>query len=331
MQFDPERVDNYCPDDEITPRSSKGVTQALFARWEAVPGNIRGAILVVFATLCGTSMGAMIKVVGQRIPVFEILFIRQLFALILISPIIIRSWPTAFKTNIFKLYLMRGAFSFIAMSTGFIAVVNMPLAEVTAIGFVRTLFTTILAIIFLREVVGIRRWSVTFIGFIGVLIIVRPDAPGINGEFNLYAILALISAFFVATIMIILRKVSQIDKPSTIMMYQSIIVTLFMAGPAIWYWTTPTLPELILIVAIAALLSAMQWLYIQAYRVAEAVTVGQVEYVRLLFATAIGIIFFAEIPTLWTLVGASIIIGSTFYTVHRAAVRKREREEKEKS
>lgn len=316
MQFVPERISTYWLED-LLPECS--------GRWKKIPGNIRGAILVLLATLSGSIMGALIKVIGQRVPVFEILFIRQLFALLMVAPIIIKSGPKAFKTSVWKLYLLRGAFSFIAMSAGFTAVVYMPLAEVTAIGFVRTLFTTLLAIVFLREVVGIRRWSVTIIGFIGVLVIVRPD----TGEFNIYAILAIISAFFVAAIMIILRKVSQIDKPSTIMVYQSLLVTLFMAGPAWWYWTTPTLNEVLVIILIASLLSAMQWFYIQAYRVAEAVTVAQVEYVRLLFATGIGILFFSEIPTLWTLLGASIIVGSTFYTVHRSAVRKREREGKE--
>ncbi|MFD2205983.1 DMT family transporter [Kiloniella antarctica] len=313
MQFVPERVSTYWLDNFLP---------KFLGRWEAMPGNIRGAILVLLATFSGAVMGALIKVVGQRIPVFEILFIRQLFALILLSPVIIRSGPDAFKTSVWKLYLLRGVFSFVAMSAGFTAVVYMPLAEVTAIGFVRTLFTTLLAIVFLHEVVGIRRWSVTIIGFIGVLIIVRPDADGLN----IYAVMALVSAFFVAAIMVILRKLSQIDKPSTIMMYQSILITLFMMGPAIWYWQEPTLNELIIIVTIAALLSAMQWFYIQAYRVAEAVTVAQVEYVRLLFATGIGVMFFSEIPTLWTLGGASIIIASTFYTVHRSAVRKKERE-----
>jgi len=125
------------------------------------------------------------------------------------------------------------------MLTGFIAVVHLPLAEVTAISFVRTLFTTILAIFFLKEVVGVRRWSSVIVGFIGVLVIVRPETENIN----IYALLAIVSAFFVSSINILMRKLSQIESSSTIMAYQSIFVTLAMAGPAIYLWVTPTLDE----------------------------------------------------------------------------------------
>lgn len=86
--------------------------------------------------------------------------------------------------------------------TGFTAVVHLPLAEVTTISFVRTLFTTILAILFLKEVVGVRRWSSVIVGFIGVLVIVRPEPENINA----YALLAIASAFFVLSINIVTRK-----------------------------------------------------------------------------------------------------------------------------
>ena len=275
---------------------------------------------MLLASLCAATMGALIKHVGQTIPVFEILFIRQLFVLMFISPVLIRTWRTVFKTEHFRFHAMRGVFAVIAMSTGFTAVVNMPLAEVTAISFVRTLFATLLAIFFLSEKVGIRRWSVTITGFIGVLIIIRPDA----GEFNQYALFALTSSLFVAGIMILLRKLSQIDQPSTIITYQSVIVTAFMTGPALYYWVTPTWMELGLVLVIGGIMSVMQWLFIQAYKVAEASAIAPIEYVRLLFATILGIIFFSEVPTVWTFLGASIIICSTLYTAHRNAIKKQQ-------
>ncbi|WP_020591593.1 DMT family transporter [Kiloniella laminariae] len=312
--------------------------------WGAIPGNVRGSLLVLLAALSGACMGGLIKMIGQRIPVFEILFIRQLFAVSIIAPVVIRNWRTTFRTTLFRFHLLRGVCSGIAMSAGFTAVVHLPLAQVTAISFVRTLFTTLLAIIFLREVVGIRRWSVTIVGFIGVLIIIQPDLSSGSeavGETlltleaflaatttfvqeHLYALLALTGAFFVAAVMIILRKLSQVDKPSTIMAYQYSFITLYMIGPAIWFWVPPSLTDVLIIGVIAALMSLMHWLYIQAFRVAETVAVAPMEYSRLLFATGIGIVFFGEIPTVYTLSGAAIIIASTLYTIHRNALRKRQ-------
>ena len=286
--------------------------------WQSLGGNVQGSIWIILASLFGAVMGGVIKFVGQRIPVFEILFIRQICVLLIISPLLLRNPIKLFKTNKLKLHVMRGTFAAIAMITGFTALVHLPLAEATAISFAQTLFTTLLAIIFLKEAVGIRRWSVTIVGFIGVLIIIRPSTDSINE----YAILALISSLFVAGIIILLRRLAQTDNPSTIMAYQSLFVTVIMSGPAFYLWIMPTWLELALTLMIGVLMSAMQWVRIQGMKVAEAASVAPFEYIRLIFATLIGIIIFSEIPTIWTVTGSAIIIGSTLYTLKRNALRK---------
>ena len=285
--------------------------------WQSLEGNVQGSIWIILASLFGAVMGGVIKFVGQRIPVFEILFIRQVCVLLIISPLLLRNPVELFKTNKLKLHVMRGTFAAIAMITGFTALVHLPLAEATAISFAQTLFTTLLAIIFLKEAVGIRRWTVTIVGFIGVLIIIRPSAESINE----YAILALISSLFVAGIIIVLRRLAQTDTPSTIMAYQSLFITVIMCGPAFYFWIMPTWLELALTLMIGALMSAMQWVRIQGMKVAEAASVAPFEYIRLIFATLIGIIIFSEIPTVWTVIGSTIIIGSTLYTLKRNAAR----------
>lgn len=282
---------------------------------------MRASLWALLAAFVAVVMGALIKYVGQRIPVFEILFIRQLCVIAVISPIVVRDIAKVFRTKLIKFHILRGCCSAIAMTTGFTAVIFMPLAEVTAISFSRILFTTLLAIFILGEKVGTRRWAVTFTGFLGVLVILRPDA----GEINVYAVLALISALFVASIMIMLRKLSQVDKPSTIMAYQSVFITTLLAGPTYYFWVPLTLTEVALILVIGGLLSMMQWSYIRALKLAEAVVLAPLEYIRLLFATLIGMMVFSEVPTLWTISGAAIIIASTLYTVHRNAIRQKEK------
>ena len=292
--------------------------QIYFQRWQALPGNVRGSLIVLVASLASVVMSALIKHLGQTIPVIEILFVRQIIVLIIISPVIFRNLGSVFRSNAYSLHFLRAALSVIAMYTGFTAVVNMPLAEVTVITFARTLFTTILAIIFLKEVIGMRRWASIVIGFIGVLVIIRPDPDNIN----IYALMAIISALFVSGIHIVMRKLSQIDKPSMIMAFQSVFITLVMAVPTFYQWVTPTLDDMIYILVIGILMAVMQWLFIQALKAGEAAAIAPMEYVRLIYAGAIGVIFFAEIPTVWTLSGAAIIVGSTLYTMHRNAVTK---------
>jgi drug/metabolite transporter (DMT)-like permease len=293
----------------------------IYQRWLTLPGNARGSLIVLVASLLSVLMTSLIKHVGQSIPVIEILFIRQILVVVIISPVILKNIDTVFTTRVFRFHALRGSLSVIAMLTGFTAVVHLPLAEVTAISFVRTLFTTILAIFFLKEIVGVRRWSSVIVGFIGVLVIVRPEPDNINT----YALLAIASAFFVSCINIVMRKLAQIEKPSTIMAYQSIFVTLVMAGPAIYLWVTPTLDEVFFIVVIGGLMSLMQWIFIQAFKVGEAAAIAPMEYARLLYAVFIGIVFFAEVPTPWTLGGAGIIVASTLYTLHRNALKKRQK------
>lgn len=291
--------------------------QKYIQRWQALSGNIRGSIIILIASLVSVIMSSLIKHVGQTIPVIEILFFRQILVLMIISPVIFRNRATVFKSNIYGMHFLRASLSIFAMYLGFSAVVNMPLAEVTAISFARILFTTILAIIFLNEVIGIRRWSSIIIGFVGVLVVIRPDPDNIN----IFALMAIISALFVSAVQIILRKISQIDKPSTILVFHSVTITLVMAIPAYIQWVVPSLDEMIFIVMIGALMSVMQWMFIQALKVGEAAAIAPMEYVRLLYAGLIGIVFFSETPTIWTLSGAAIIVASTLYTMHRNTVK----------
>ena len=290
-------------------------------RWLTLPGNIRGSLIILVASLLSVLMTSLIKQVGQSIPVVEILFVRQVLVVAIISPVILKNIDTVFTTRVLRFHVLRGSLSVIAMITGFTAVVHLPLAEVTAISFVRILFTTILAILFLKEIVGVRRWSSVIVGFIGVLVIVRPEPENINA----YALLAIASAFFVSGINVVMRKLSQVERSSTIMAYQSIFVTLAMAGPAIYLWVTPSLEEAFFILGIGGLMSLMQWAFIQAFRAGEAAAIAPMEYARLLYAAVIGMVFFAEVPTPWTLGGAGIIIASTLYTMHRNALKKRQK------
>lgn len=287
-------------------------------RWNSLTGNVRGSLLIIIGTFIGTLMVSCIKILGQRIPVVEILFMRQVVVLLVITPMMVRNFPGVFASSHHKLHFIRVGISSIAMVTGFTAFVHLPLAEATTIGFARTLFTTVLAVLILHETVGLRRWSATILGFIGVIVVVQPGSD----SFSLYALAAISSAFLVALLMIFLRTLSQVDRPITIMSYQAVFLTFLLAGPALYFWVTPTLTELVLVAVAGGLMSVMQWINIQAYKVGEAAAIAPMDYFRLFFATLIGIWFFSEIPTIWTFVGASIILLSTAYTMHRNSIRK---------
>ena len=287
------------------------------ASWDLLSANVRGSIWMVLSSLVFAVIATCIKLLGQDLPVIEILFFRQMFVILVVLPAIARGFPTVLVTSRWPVHLTRALLAFVAMTAGFTALVHLPLAEATAISFARTLFTTILAVVFLHEVVGWRRWTATLVGFLGVVVVARPSPE----QFNEYALLALLSACFVAALQIALRSLAQTERPVTIMAYQNVCLSLLLAGPAAYLWVTPTWEQVAFLAAIGVLMSVVQWTMIKAYGIGEASAIAPMEYGRLLFATVAGIWVFAEVPTVYTLVCATLIIASTLYTVHRNRLR----------
>ncbi len=288
--------------------------------WSGLTPNLRGSIWLLGAGIVFAIMAALIKQAGQRLPVVEILFFRQMFVIVFMAPAIAKGFPAIFETKVFGLHMIRIGLATVAMTSGFTAIVNLPLAEAAAISFSRTLFTTMLAVLILKEIVGWRRWTATAVGFLGVLVVVRPSPEGLNE----YAMLALLSAMFVAGIMISIRMLTRTERPATIMAYQAVCLTIILAPPTWYFWVTPTWQELVLLAVIGGVMSVAQFLNIKAYANGEAAALAPVEYVRLLTAAGLGFMVFAEVPTIYTAIGATIIIASTLYTVRRSALKKQQ-------
>ena len=281
--------------------------------------NVKGGLILIVAALGFAIMIALIKMVGQRLPVTQILFVRQLGMTIMLLPFLARAYPDALRTQHLPLQLARVFFALVAMMAGFTAVVNMPLADATAIAFAKSFFVTIFAVIFLKETVGIYRWSAVFVGFVGVLVMVRPGSE----SFSIYALLAILGAGSAGLVMVIIRKLTRVDDPATILAYQAIGVGLVMALPALIYWVPPTLNEWLLLAAIGFVSYYAQKANILAYTYGEASLLASLDYVRLIYATALGWLLFSELPGLSTWIGASIIVTAAVYTVYRERRRKR--------
>ena len=165
------------------PGDPNAVAQAwgrLLAPIVALPGNVRGAIYVATAGMIFTIVSAFVKELGGEISVFQVLLIRQATMTVAVLPVIAKDFPDALRTKSLKLQVARVIFAMMAMVGSFLAIQHMPLADATALSFAKSLFVTVFAIIFLKEVAGFSRWAATIVGFGGVLIIVQPGADGID-------------------------------------------------------------------------------------------------------------------------------------------------------
>ena len=295
-----------------------GTTRAarIQVRWRALPGNVRGGLWFLAGAAILSVMLALIKLAGQSLHVTEILFFRQITMAAIMLPAILRGYPGSLKTQLPKLQLGRIGLAFVSMTLGFAAVIQLPLAEVTTLGFTKTFFMTILGIVVLGEVVRVRRWAALAAGFIGVLIILWPAVEVESGS-NIYRVAAIASACMVAGVMVMVRQLAQVDRPVTILSYQAIGVGVLMFGPMLWYWRTPTLGELGLMVLIGAIAAAGQYITILALKASEASALAPLDFSRLVFAAALGLAMFGEWPADRVFVGAAVIVGAALYTLHR--------------
>ncbi len=275
-------------------------------------------MILMVAAFGFSLMVVLIKTAGERLPVVQILFLRQLGMTLMIAPQLMKTFPGSLKTDNLHLHAARMGLALIAMTFGFSAVINMPLADATAIGFAKSFFVTIFAVLILKETVGVYRWTAVVVGFLGVLVMLKPGSTG----YSIYGLMALTAAASAGMVMVIIRKLSRTDSPNTILAYQAIGVGLIMAVPAAIMWVPPTPREWAILAAIGFVAYYAQKANIYAFAYGEASMLASLDYVRLVYATLFGWLIFSELPSMTTWVGAGIIVLASLYTVHRESKRK---------
>jgi drug/metabolite transporter (DMT)-like permease len=287
--------------------------------WIALPGNTRGALWMVAAASGFACNAALIKwLTASGVEPLQTVFVRALVGLVVILPFI---WPdgvAAMRTRHPGIHILRGLFGAGAMLGGYIAISLLPLAEMTALTFTQPLFTLLLAVVLLGERVRWRRWSATAIGFLGVLIMVRPGAE----TFQPAALMALGSAFGIAAAVVLVKRLPSGERHSTMLFYFGIVATLVTAGPALAVWQPLTWPQLALMILVGLVGMGSQATIIRAYRAGQAAYVAPFDYSKLILATFLGFFIFDELPSVWTAMGAAVIVASTLYISHREASRR---------
>ncbi len=303
---------------EHKPASAQGFSyhlQSLQHAWFNIPPNIRGALWVTLGALGVTSMYAVAKSFEGKFDTLQITFYRSIvgFVCVLIIFAFSRQGFRAVKTSQLKMHSLRSISGLSAMFCGFYAATHMPLAEATTIAFTSPLFVTVLAIFFLAENVQMWRWAATGVGFIGVIIVMRPGENGLSDA----ALVALLGAFLAASTLILIKKLPLHESPYVMLFYFGLIATLILLPFTLSVWKTPTLWESTLMVIGGLLGSLGQLGFVLGYRVGVASAIAPFDYSRLLFAGIIGAIFFHEYPDTIGLLGASVIVGSTLYIARR--------------
>ncbi|MBV8186594.1 MAG: DMT family transporter [Alphaproteobacteria bacterium] len=280
-----------------------------------LPPNVQGALWLVSGGFIFTSTSVMIRLLSTQIESVQTAFFRAFLSVVLLLPMIAAGRVKPWTSKRIAGHFWRTAMGTASMVLGFYAVSMLPLADATAIAFSQPLFSVVVAALIAGEKVRWRRWSATVVGFLGVLVMVRPDA----GSLQLGALVALANAASVAVSIYLVKRLSNSEAPLMILTQFAIFSTLLLAVPAILVWRWPDLWGWLLAVGVALSATVGQYFWVQAFKSGEMSAVAPFEYLRLPFAVFVGWLIWSEMPEVWTYVGAAIVIASALYIAHREA------------
>lgn len=279
--------------------------------WFLERGLKQGVFWAVMIYVVSSLNDVLMKILGDRLHFVEISFFRFLFSVMTISIPVIFSKNNLLKTNIHGMHIMRGIVGAIALGMCCFGVNVMPLAENTTILFSEAFFILPMAVIYLKEKVSLKSWIATIIGFIGLLIMFRPSIH----NFNYMAIIPTIAAFLFATMSIMIKyMVNKKENNLTMLFYFGLYTTIISGIFVPFFWVSPNIHELFLILLLGIGANLIQLFIFLAYRAADASAISPIRYTELPFAILFGFLFFGQIPDIISIVGASLIIFGSFLT-----------------
>ena len=279
-----------------------GGSGEIAARFAALPDPVRGTVWMLAAGVSLTLMASIIRHLSQDLHTFEIALFRTGLGLVFMAPWLMRNRLAGLKTGKIPWYVLRAVFT---------AITTIPIGTMRPKG----------ACVFLGALVGGRRWAAMAVGFAGVLVMVRPGFETLN----LGLLAVFIASICGAAAAVLIRYLSRTEAPDTISTYYAIFTTPMMLVPALFVWITPTWEQLGWLMLMGLLGTIGQRTMSRGFAAADASIMLPVDFSRLIFAALFGFFLFAEIPSLYTALGALMIFTATVYIARRESAKSRAR------
>tara|TARA_Y100000590_G_scaffold349183_1_gene400607 strand:+ start:132 stop:1019 length:888 start_codon:yes stop_codon:yes gene_type:complete len=281
--------------------------------------KILAIILVIMSTFFGTLMGMFLKIAQDEINVFTAGFLRFFLGLLIILPYILYTKFKVYKTLHFKLHLLRGIINLPMMYLGFGALVYISLEQFNALHFIVPLIVTLLAVLIFKERIYLIRISALIVGFLGMLIMIRPGIIEIN--IGVYMILA--SCLMWSLIIIISKSLSKDESPITILTYQYTFMTVFTFFIALFYWETPSYTIWIYVFLSAICGSILHIALNYSYKLVDLSVTQPITFFGLIWGSLLGYYVFDDRPDFFTWVGGIIIFSSVLIITYRESYLKK--------
>lgn len=283
---------------------------------------MQGIVLICAAVVFTAVMSVLFKALTVDYTVAQTVWARYFFHLIPILILFPHRIPSLLASERKDLQFARSGLMLALTVITVITLLYMPVAEMVALNFVAPLMVVALSVVMLRETVGVHRWLSVAIGFIGVLIIIRPGFGGLGWA----ALLPLASALCYALYQVLTRMVRLAADPLVALFYTALLGTLAASAVVPFYWVEPDLKGWGMLIGVGTFAMIGHFLLIKAFARAPASTVTPFTYTELIWAAVFAFIVFGDFPDLWTLVGAAVIIGSGLYVFRRERMKNDTRE-----
>jgi drug/metabolite transporter (DMT)-like permease len=277
---------------------------------------LRAALLMLGSTLAFGLMAIAIRYATRYVPTQEVAFFRNAFGLLALLPMLIRPGSAPLRTQQLPRYFLRSAIGLASMLCAFWAIGHLPISQAISLSYSTPLFVTIAAVLWLGETVRLRRWAAVIIGFIGVLIIVRPGST----SFTPGTLVAVGAAVLSSLVAIQIKQLTRVDSADTVVFYTYVFWVPLSLVPALFVWVWPTGLAWVWLVATGVLGTLGQLLWTRALRLGEVSALTPISFMQLPLVSLLGWLLFNETLDRWTVIGAAIILGANAYIAHREAV-----------
>ena len=277
---------------------------------------LRAALLMMASATLFACMAITIRLASKQLHAFEIAFFRCFFGAVFALPLVFINGGFGFlKTDKMGYYVARCVIGIFSMLAAFWAIVHLPLAQAVSLSYATPLFVTIGAVLFLGEIVRLRRWTAVGLGFVGVLVIMRPGAD----TFSINSMIAVMAAALSGIVTISIKFLSRTEPPDRIVLLTTFIWVPLSLIPALAVWQWPQ-PEVWIWVSLSGLLgTGGHYFWTRALRLADVSLIAPLSYFQLLVVTVLAWLIFGETVDRYTVIGALIIIGASLYIAHREA------------
>lgn len=276
--------------------------------------NMKGVVLMSLGFFCFSIGDAAAKLLTESLHPLQVVWLRTLGLFLGVCILVGARGVVVLKTANARLQVLRGLAA-VGSATCFITALRfVPLADAVAVTFVAPFIVTALGFFLLKEPVGIRRWIAVVIGFVGMLIVIRPG----YGVFHPAIFLVVAAATFFALRQLLSRWLSGADSVVTTVAYTAIISFAITGITQMYVWVPPSGAKTVLVITALTLSAAVgEILIIRALDIAQSVVLAPSHYTVIIWSTLYGYLIFNDLPDQWTLIGCSIIIASGIYTIYR--------------